>query len=96
MDLILVDSMTEEEIEEKRAKMEAVAKATRTAKAIVDDEETEFSVLFKQEILTNGGTMFDVLVSHDNQDTSHRIIVGEEYYQPHGLDAKEVVMLSFA
>jgi len=96
VDLVLVDSMTEEEIEEKRAKMEAVQKATRYAKAIYQEEETDFSVLFKQEILTNGGTMFDVVVSHDDEDTAHRIIVGDDYYAPHGLEAKEVVMLSFA
>lgn len=56
--------------------MEAISKATRYGKAIVNEEETEFSVLFKQEILTNGGTMFDIIVSHDGQDTVHRVIVG--------------------
>ena len=76
IDLILSDTLTEEEIAEKREKMEAVARATRYGKALFREEETEFSVYFKQEILTNGGTMFDVVVSHDEQDTSHRIIVG--------------------
>ena len=76
VDLVLVNSMTEEEIAEKKAKMEAINEATRFAKVMYQEEETEFSVFFKNEILTNGGTIFDVLVSHDNQETSHRIIVG--------------------
>ena len=79
VDLVLVNSMTAEEIAEKKAKMEAINKATRFAKVMYQEEETEFSVFFKTESLTNGGTIFDVLVSHNDQETSHRIVVGTLY-----------------
>lgn len=40
--------------------------------------------------------MFDLSVSFEDKETVHRVIVGRDYYEDFGMEAKDVLALTFA
>lgn len=95
VDFLPTAKMSKEELAEREAAREAILKASRTSTTIVNGEEEEFSVLFTDSYKTNGGHMFDILVTFESEDTTHRVIVGKDYYEEHGIEPEDVVMLAF-
>ena len=40
--------------------------------------------------------MFDLNVTFENRDTTHRVIVGKEYYEDFDMEPEEVIAMTFA
>ena len=57
--------------------MDKIMQSSRTCKTVIDGEESEYTVFFRNKYPTNGGYMCDISVSHDNVETRHRVIIGE-------------------
>lgn len=56
----------------------------------------QFELRLRNTYKTNGGHMFDLNVTFENKDTTHRVIVGKEYYEAVGLEPEEVLAMTFA
>lgn len=65
-------ALTAEQLEAAKANQAALAKATRTAVAIVDGQSKQYTVQYARKFKTNGGYLMDVKVTCDHQETNHR------------------------
>jgi hypothetical protein len=45
-------------------------------------------VLFTSKHQTRGGYMVDLLLTHDDRETTHRIIMGKHHYEPYGAEVR--------
>lgn len=45
---------------------------------------------------TKGGYIFDVKVTYEERETSHRVIVGKEYYEDFEIQPEQVLDRAFA
>lgn len=89
-------ALSPEEIQRQRRLAEEAAKAMRQCTTIIDGEPEPFELFFSGRYKTNGGHMFDVRVTFQERESSHRVIVGSDYYEEQGLAADEVVERAFA
>lgn len=64
---------------------------TRAARAA----RAQFELRFRNTYKTNGGYMIDAAVTFEDRETTHRVIIGREYYEDFGLEAQEVVAMVF-
>ncbi len=55
----------------------------------------QFELRIRNNYKTNGGRMFDVNVTFEDRETTHRVIVGKEYYEEFDLDPEEVLVMTF-
>jgi len=55
----------------------------------------QFELRFRNTYKTNGGYMIDAAVTFEDRETTHRVIIGREYYEDFGLEAQEVVAMVF-
>ncbi|KAL3690234.1 hypothetical protein R1sor_016543 [Riccia sorocarpa] len=71
---------TEEEIAA-AAKVQAEEAAKRHSVVVTspEGENIEFEIFFEFKFPTNGGWMYDILVSKDDKETRHRVICGRIY-----------------
>lgn len=77
MDFLPTKKLTAEEIEQRKAERDAIAKASRNIVIDVRGHAEEVSVFFASSFDSNGGRVFDIRVGHDGRDTDHRVIIGE-------------------
>lgn len=91
VDFMPYRSLTAEEVEEQRAERAAAVKAVRTAVAIIDGVERKYQIAYRLKFPTNGGYLMDITVMLDGKETKHRVIVGRDYYEPHGAIPELVV-----
>ncbi len=56
----------------------------------------QFELRLRNTYKTNGGHMFDLNVTFENKETTHRVIVGKEYYEEVDLKPEEVLAMTFA
>jgi len=56
----------------------------------------QFELRLQNTYKTNGGYMFDLNVTFENRDTTHRVIVGKEYYEDFDMEPEEVIAMTFA
>ena len=96
VEFLATDALSPEELERQRALAAAAVRATRRCKTTWDGESVEFDLFFVSTMKTNGGHMFDVRVTFQEKESTHRVIVGKDYYAPQGLDAEGVVERVFA
>jgi hypothetical protein len=97
VEFLAVADLSPVELERQRREAEAAAAATRRCMAIVDDEPFPFEIFIKQKLKTNGGFMFDLRVTANERETTHRVIVSSDYYDvEEGLDAEGVLERVFA
>ena len=93
---LATDALTEAELAERKAAIEAMATATRCCMTEIDGEAVPFDIFFGSSIQTNGGFMFDVRITCQEKETPHRVIVGRDYFEPQNLDPEAVVEKVFA
>ena len=78
VDFLPAKSLTAAEVAKQKEELERIAQSTRTLTTIVDGQEIEVSIFFRTKYRTNGGYMVDVVVTTDNVETKHRIIIGKQ------------------
>ena len=96
VDFLAAAELSPEELERQRREAEAAASLTRPCSVIIDGEEVAFDLFFKSKVATNGGYMFDVKLTANDRETSHRIIVGKRYYENDKLEPELVVERVFS
>lgn len=89
-------ALSAEELERQRLVAEEAAKATRTVQFEVDGAPATFDLFFTNSWKTNGGWMYDVVVTFQDKETSHRVIVGKDYYEAQGIEPQTTVERVFA
>lgn len=96
VDFLPAAALTEEELERQRLLAVEAAKSTLTCTFEMDGKPATFDLIFKRVMPTNGGHMFDVVVTYQDKETQHRVIVGRDYYEPLGIPPQTTVELVFA
>lgn len=86
VDFLPVASLTEEQLAAAREAAAKAAKESRSCSVLIDGQPKHFTVRFLSRTPTNGGHLFDLVLSYDNQESKHRVVVGKEYYEPSGLE----------
>jgi len=88
--------MTNRELDEDDARRADAAINTFAVTIPIGEQKFDFTIYFSQAFPTNGGYMFDCAVVHEDRETIHRVIVGREWEESTGKEAKEVVQIAFA
>lgn len=87
--------MTPEELAEQQKRIAELAKATRVVEFEVDGSPAQYELFFVHSYPTNGGMMYDLTITYEEQETRHRIILGREYYEDFGMQPENVVAMVF-
>lgn len=87
--------MTPEELQAQQKRVAELAKATRVVEFELDGAMAQYELFFVHSYPTNGGMMYDLTITYEEQETRHRIILGKEYYQEFGLEPEHVVEMAF-
>ena len=83
--------LTEEEKQKKKELRMKVLEATRTCSVVVDGKEQTFLLFFENIFEANGGAMVDFTVTKDDNATSHRVIIGEDYLKALEMPIQNIV-----
>ena len=65
-------AMSPEELEEQRLRMAEASKHKRSVLFEMDGNTVQFELYFALRFKTNGGMMFDITVTYDSKETTHR------------------------
>eukprot|EP01023_Acetabularia_acetabulum_P041681 TRINITY_DN4075_c0_g1_i2.p1 TRINITY_DN4075_c0_g1~~TRINITY_DN4075_c0_g1_i2.p1 ORF type:complete len:383 (-),score=63.79 TRINITY_DN4075_c0_g1_i2:1778-2926(-) len=95
VEMLLASTLSPEELLHQREEMDKMAKQVRQLTSIVQEQQVNFTIFFAHKFQTNGGYWFDVQVTYDETSTTHRVIVGDEYYAPYNIDPDTVVERAF-
>ena len=95
VDFLPAKAMTPEELEAKQKRIAELAKATRVVEFELDGTTARYELFFVHSYPTNGGMMYDLTITYEEQETRHRIILGKEYYEDFGLEPEHVVAMAF-
>lgn len=87
--------MTPEELAEQQKRIAELAKATRVVEFEIDGQTAQYELFFVHSYTTNGGMMYDLTITYEEQETRHRIILGREYYEDFGMEPEHVVAMVF-
>ena len=87
--------MTPEELAEQQKKIAELAKATRVVEFEIDGKTAQYELFFVHSYDTNGGMMYDLTITYEDQETRHRIILGKEYYEDFDIEPEHVVAMVF-
>lgn len=93
---LAVAELSAEELDRQRRDAEAAARLTRNCSTVIDGETVPFDMFFTSTVKTNGGYMFDVRVTANDRESTHRVIVGKDYYEGQGVDAEGVIERVFS
>ena len=63
MDFLPAAALDRETMEREKERIAKIQEATRTVPATVDGQPRDFRLFFQRSYKTNGGYMFDILVS---------------------------------
>ncbi|EFJ29207.1 hypothetical protein SELMODRAFT_410819 [Selaginella moellendorffii] len=80
------DQTPEELAAAAKAREEESSKRVACSVKTPDDREITFDVYYESKFVTNGGWMYDILVTHDNKETRHRVIMGRIYPEAAKMD----------
>lgn len=69
--------MTPEELEAQQKRIAELAKATRVVEFELDGTTARYELFFVHSYPTNGGMMYDLTITYEEQETRHRIILGK-------------------
>jgi hypothetical protein len=95
VDFLPSKAMSAEEMAVQQARLAELAKLMRTVDFSLDGNPARYELFFKHSVPTNGGRWFDVQVTFEQKQTTHRVIVGKEYYEDFGLEPEQVVEMVF-
>lgn len=95
VDFLPAKAMTPEELEAQRKRVAELAKKTKVVEFEIDGGTAQYELFFVHAYPTNGGMMYDLTITYEEQETRHRIILGKEYYEQFGLDPEHVVAMAF-
>ena len=95
VDFLPAKAMTPEELEAQQKRIAELAKATKVVKFELDGATAQYELFFVHSYPTNGGMMYDLTITYEEQETRHRIILGREYYEDFGLEPEHVVAMAF-
>ncbi|KAL3161552.1 hypothetical protein ABBQ32_010419 [Trebouxia sp. C0010 RCD-2024] len=95
VDFLPAKAMTPEELAEQQKRIAELAKATRVVEFEVDGSPAQYELFFVHSYPTNGGMMYDLTITYEEQETRHRIILGREYYEDFGMQPENVVAMVF-
>ncbi|DBB04825.1 hypothetical protein WJX82_007389 [Trebouxia sp. C0006] len=95
VDFLPAKAMTPEELEAQQKRIAELAKATKVVKFELDGATAQYELFFVHSYPTNGGMMYDLTITYEEQETRHRIILGKEYYEDFGLEPEHVVAMAF-
>lgn len=85
-------TLTEEEKDRIRIAKEEMAERIKVCHFEHDDGEIEaFELMFTSEFTTNGGYLFDVVLSHESRESFHRVIVGDLYFKHGTFEPKDLL-----
>lgn len=87
--------MTPEELAEQQKRIAELAKATRVVEFEIDGKKAQYELFFVHSYTTNGGMMYDLTITYEEQETRHRIILGKEYYEDFDMEPEHVVAMVF-
>ena len=87
--------MTPEELAEQQKRIAELAKATKVVEFEIDGKTAQYEMFFVHAYTTNGGMMYDLTITYEEQETRHRIILGKEYYEDFGMEPEHVVAMVF-
>ncbi|GLC44486.1 hypothetical protein PLESTB_000068200 [Pleodorina starrii] len=96
VDFLPARNLTDEELAAEREAEAARMRGRRSCSAVVDGQERVFHTSYLLKFPTNGGYMMDVSVLFDGRETTHRVIVGKQYYEPYGLAPEAAVEAGLA
>ena len=95
VDFLPAKAMTPEELEAQRKRVAELAKKTKVVEFEIDGGIAQYELFFVHAYPTNGGMMYDLTITYEEQETRHRIILGKEYYEQFGLEPEHVVAMAF-
>ncbi|CAM6088785.1 unnamed protein product [Calypogeia fissa] len=79
-DVLMSTDLSVEEMDKiKKTQAEEAARRRAAVVTAPTGEKVEFEIFFEQKFPTNGGWMFDILVTKDDKETRHRVICGRIY-----------------
>eukprot|EP00850_Spirogloea_muscicola_P003557 SM000014S00345 [mRNA] locus=s14:826697:828744:+ [translate_table: standard] len=88
---------SKEQLEEtERQLSEAASRRREVAVGAPDGTEVKFEIFLQNKFKTNGGWMYDVKLSHDDKETTHRVVCGAIYPEAAGLPEDEFIERTFA
>lgn len=87
--------MSPEELAAQQKRIAELAKATRVVEFEIDGGTAQYELFFVHSYPTNGGMMYDLTITYEEQETRHRIILGKEYYEAFSLEPEHVVAMAF-
>jgi hypothetical protein len=96
VDFLAIADLDPKELDRQRREAEAAARMTRHCSVIVEGETLPFDIFFKSAMKTNGGFMFDLRLTAFERETTHRVIVGKDYYEKQGIEPEEVIERVFS
>lgn len=96
VDFQQISSISKEEAAKQRSDAAAAEKLMYQGIAIVDGARKKFFINMVATHPTNGGAMCDVVVQCDNRASTHRVIVGREYYEQYSITIEKVLEACFA
>ncbi len=77
VDFLPAKAMTPEELEAQQKRIAELAKATRVVEFELDGTTARYELFFVHSYPTNGGMMYDLTITYEEQETRHRIILGK-------------------
>lgn len=95
VDFLPAKAMTPEELQAQQERLAALAKATKIVQFQLDGEPAQYELFFVHSYKTNGGMMFDVTITFEEQETRHRMIISKEYYEDVDMEPEEVLAMAF-
>lgn len=95
VDFLPAKAMTPEELAEQQKRIAELAKATKVVEFEIDGKTAQYEMFFVHSYTTNGGMMYDLTITYEEQETRHRIILGKEYYEDFDMEPEHVVAMVF-
>lgn len=75
VDFLPAKAMTPEELEAQKERVAALAKATKVIQFQLDGEPAQYELFFVHAYKTNGGMMYDLTITFEEQETRHRWVL---------------------
>ena len=75
VDFLPAKAMTPEELQAQQERVAALAKATKVVQFQLDGAPAQYELFFVHAYKTNGGMMYDVTITFEEQETRHRSVL---------------------
>lgn len=96
VDFLPADALTPQQLDERRASEAALALKQRTCPVTIDGIATSYQLFIEMSFRANSGHIVDCSVTFQGKETTHRVIVGDDYITHLGITPEEAVERTFA